>query len=154
MTLSSHTVNSIEQFTGEGNTKPLQYSCLEYPMDCGAWCAVVHGVTKSWTQLSTYTEKLTKLKETLTSVYQFIKGYNKGGASLVAQMVKNLLAKQETLVQSLGPDDPLKKGMATHSSILAWRIPWQRCLMGYSLWKLKESDTTEQLSVSLHDKGY
>ena len=45
-------------------------------------------------------------------------------ASLVAQMVKNLPAKQETLVKSLGPDDPLKKGMATHSSILAWRIPW------------------------------
>ena len=39
-------------------------------------------------------------------------------------MVKNLPAKQETLVQSLGPDDPLKKGMATHSSILAWNILW------------------------------
>ena len=124
MTLSSHTVNSIEQFTGEGNTKPLQYSCLENSMDRGAWLVTGHGITKSWTQLSTYTEKLTKLKETLTSVYQFIKGYNKGGASLVAQMVKNLPAKQETLVQSLGPDDPLKKGMATHSSILAWKIPW------------------------------
>ena len=55
---------------------------------------IVHGVTKSWTQLRTYTEKLTKLKETLTSAYQFIKGCNKGGASLVAQMVKNLPAKQ------------------------------------------------------------
>ena len=39
-------------------------------------------------------------------------------------MVKNLLAVQETWVQSLGWDDPLEKGMATHSSILAWRIPW------------------------------
>ena len=45
-------------------------------------------------------------------------------ASLVAQMVKNLAAKQETWVQSLGQEDPLEEGMATHSSILAWRIPW------------------------------
>ena len=47
------------------------------------------------------------------------------GASLVVQMVKNLPAIQETQVLSLGQeDDPLEKGMATHSSILAWRIPW------------------------------
>ena len=39
-------------------------------------------------------------------------------------MVKNLPAMQETWVQSLGWEDPLEKGMATHSSILAWRIPW------------------------------
>ena len=45
-------------------------------------------------------------------------------ASLVAQMVKNLPAVQETWVWSLGLEDPLEKGMATHSSILAWRIPW------------------------------
>ena len=44
--------------------------------------------------------------------------------SLVAQMVKNLPAMQETWVQSLGGEDPLEKGMATHSNILAWRIPW------------------------------
>ena len=44
--------------------------------------------------------------------------------SLVTQMVKNPPAMQETWVQSLGRDDPLEKGMATHSSILAWRIPW------------------------------
>ena len=42
----------------------------------------------------------------------------------VAQMVKNLPAIQETWVQSLGQEDPLEKEMATHSSILAWRIPW------------------------------
>ena len=42
-------------------------------------------------------------------------------ASLVAQIVKNMPAMQETLVQSLGQEDPLEKGMATHSSILAWR---------------------------------
>ena len=45
-------------------------------------------------------------------------------ASLVAQMVKNLPAMQETQVQSLGQEDPLEKGMATHSSILAWRMSW------------------------------
>ena len=45
-------------------------------------------------------------------------------ASLVAQMIKNLPAIQETWVQSLGWEDLLEKGMATHSSILAWRIPW------------------------------
>ena len=42
----------------------------------------------------------------------------------MAQMVKNLPAMQETWVRSLGWKDPLKKGMTTHSSILAWRIPW------------------------------
>ena len=45
-------------------------------------------------------------------------------ASLVAQLVKNPPAMWETWVQSLGWEDPLEKGMATHSSILAWRIPW------------------------------
>ena len=44
-------------------------------------------------------------------------------ASLVAQRIKRLPAKQETLVRSLGWEDPLEKEMATHSSILAWRIP-------------------------------
>ena len=45
-------------------------------------------------------------------------------ASLVAQVVKNLPAMQETWVSSLGQEDPLEKEMATHSSILAWEIPW------------------------------
>jgi len=44
----------------------------------------------------------------------------------VAQMAKNLLAMQETWVQSLGWEDPLEEGMATHSSVLAWRIPMNR----------------------------
>ena len=46
------------------------------------------------------------------------------GASLVPQKVKNLPAMQKTWVQSLGQEDPLEKGIATHSSILAWKIPW------------------------------
>ena len=45
-------------------------------------------------------------------------------ASLIAQLVKNLLVLQETWVRFLGLEDPLEKEMATHSSILAWRIPW------------------------------
>ena len=45
-------------------------------------------------------------------------------ASLVTQLVKNLPAMWETWVQSLGWEDPLEEGMATHSSILVWRIPW------------------------------
>ena len=67
------------------------------------------------------------------------------GVSLGAQMVKNLLAVQETWVQSLGQDDPLEEGMATHPSILAWEIPCVEDLVGYSLWGHRELDMTEQL---------
>ena len=65
-------------------------------------------------------------------------------ASLVTQMVKNLPAKWETWVQSLGWEDPLEKGKATHSSILAWRIPWTV----YIPWGHKELDTVGWLSLS------
>ena len=51
-------------------------------------------------------------------------------ASLVTQTVTNLLVMQEIWVPSLGREDPLEKGMATHSSILAWRIPWTEELVG------------------------
>ena len=64
---------------GEGNGTPLQYSCLENPMDGGAWWAAVHGVTRSWTRLSDF-----------TLFFHF---------------------------------HALEKEMATHSSVLAWRIP-------------------------------
>ena len=50
--------------------------------------------------------------------------YDISWASMVAQTVKNLPAMQETRIQSPGGEDPLEKGMATHSSILAWRISW------------------------------
>ena len=52
------------------------------------------------------------------------------GASLVAQLVKNLPTVQKTWVPSLGWEDPLEKGAATHSCILAWRTPWTVCSMG------------------------
>ena len=57
----------------------------------------------------------------------------------------NLPAMQETRVQSIGQEDPLEKGMATHSSILAWRIPWTEEPGRLQSWGCKESDTTEQL---------
>ena len=69
----------IIQSEGEGNGTPLQYSCLENPMDGGAWKAAVHGVARSWTRLSDF-----------TFAFHF---------------------------------HALEKEMATHSSILAWRIP-------------------------------
>ena len=57
-------------------------------------------------------------------IFEIAHKYSILGASLVAQLVKNLTAMQEIWVLSLGWEDPLEKGKATHSSILAWRIPW------------------------------
>ena len=68
-------------------------------------------------------------------------------ASLMAQLVKNPPAMQETWVRSLGWEDPLEKGTAAHSSLLTWRIPWTI----YSPWGHKESDETGQLSLSLQN---
>ena len=64
----------------------------------------------------------------------------------LAQMVNNLPATWETWVQSLGGEDPLEKGMATHHSILAWRIEWTEETDSYSPWGRKESDPTERLT--------
>ena len=73
-------------------------------------------------------------------------------ASLVVQIVKNLPAMQETLVLSLGREDPLEEGMVIHSSILAWRIPMDRgawwAPVCYSPWGCKELDMTEQQSTA------
>ena len=84
---------------GEGNDTPLQYSCLENPMDRGAWKAAVHGVAEGWTRLSDFT-------------FTF-------------------------------HSHALEKEMATHSSVLAWRIPWMGSLVGCRPWGRTESDTTE-----------
>ena len=89
---------------GEGNGNPLQCSCLENPRNRGAWCAAIYGVAQSRTWLRWLSSSSSR-------------------SSLVAQLVKNLPAMQETWVQFLGWKDPLEKGKATHSSILAWRIP-------------------------------
>ena len=121
-------------------------------MDRRAWQATVHGITKSWTLLSDIHSLFTlylhiqgfhlPLYSSFLSVeYSLVK---KGEwkkiigisdefeltvfymlrASLVAQTIKNLHTTWETQVQSLDQEDPLGKGMATHSSILAWEIPW------------------------------
>ena len=59
------------------------------------------------------------------------------GTSLVAQVVKRLPTVQETQVRSLGGEDPLEKEMATHSSILAWRIPWTKDPVGLQSMRLQ-----------------
>ena len=82
----------------------------ELVMDREAWRAAIHGVAKSGKRLSDWTELNWRI--------------NYVTASLVAQMVKSLPAMQETWVQFLGQEDPLDKGMAIYSSVLAWRIPW------------------------------
>ena len=63
-------------------------------------------------------------------------------ASLGAQLLKNLPAMQETQVRSLGWEDPLEEGMATHFSILAWEIPWTEQPGRLRSMGLQESDTT------------
>ena len=65
----------------------------------------------------------------------------------MAQTVRNLPAMQVTQVQSQGWEDILEKGIATHSSVLAWRIPWTE--EPGRLWGCKESDMTERLTLSL-----
>ena len=85
--------------SGEGKGYPLQYSCLENPMDREAWQVTVHGVTKSWTQLS-------------------------GSGFPDASVVKNPSASQDMQVWSLGQEDPLGEEIATPSSSLAGKIPW------------------------------
>ena len=67
-------------------------------------------------------------------------------ASLVAQTVNNPCAMQETWVQSLDQEDPLEKRIATHSSILAWEIPWTEEPGGLQSMGSQESDTTEYVA--------
>ena len=67
----------------------------------------------------------------------------------MAQTVKSMPAMPETWVQSLSREDPLEEGMATHYSILAWRIPWTEEHGSYSPWGRQESDTIKRLTLSL-----
>ena len=67
-----------------------------------------------------FLKSVTHFNKIIVSFYNNFKKWT----SLVAPMVKNQPAMRESQVQSLGREDPLEKGMATHSSILAWRIPW------------------------------
>ena len=108
-------IPGLRRSPGEGKGYPLQYSGLENSMDYvySPWGCKESDRTE-WLSLSLW-------------------------ASLIAQLVKNLPAVQETEVWSLGREDSLKKAMATHSSILAWRIPWTE--EPGSPWGCKESDT-------------
>ena len=139
------------------------------------WPGEFHGlyspwVTKSWTQLSDFHFHFLRVSLIALIVGKqsackagdpgLIPGLGRSAgegigyplqycwASLGTQLVKNLPAMLETWVWSLGWEDPLEKGKATHSSILAWRIPWTVYPLG-----LKESDMTEQLSLSLFQKS-
>ena len=86
---------------------------LSDPMDCSLPGSSVHGIFQErvleWGPIA------------FSGVSVYIKLI---WVSIVAQMVKNLLAMQETQVRSLGWEDPLDKGMATHSSVLAWETLW------------------------------
>ena len=70
---------------------------------------------------------------------------------MVAQTVKNLPAVQETQVRSLDQEDPLEKGLATHTSVLAWRIPWTEEPGRLQSMGPQELDTTEQLIHTFGD---
>ena len=93
------------------------------------------------------TDHCTSSITTTSNTMPFNKHSVFSGPSLVSQTVKNPPVIQETWVQSLGWEDSLEEGIATHSSNLAWRIPGQRRLVGYSPWGRKESDMTKQLST-------
>ena len=124
----------------EGNGNPLQYSWLENPMGREDWRATVPRVAKNWTLLSNSIDFPGSSAGKESSCHAGDPGLIPGsgrsaeegigyplwyfGASLAAQTGENLPAIQETWVWSLDWDDPLEKAKATHSSILAWGIPW------------------------------
>ena len=90
------------------------------------------------------------IMEDITSTSFLLKYSWFGGAFLVAQMVTNLPAMQETQVPFSCWEDPMEKGMATHSSILAWRTPWtEEPGRLHSPWGCKESETIKWLTISL-----
>ena len=122
---------------GEGNGTPLQFSCLENPMGGGSCRLQSMGswrVGHNWgTSLSLFTFLHWRRKWQPTPV--LLPGESQGRRSLVGcrcfrvghdwrDLAAAAAAKQETWVWSLGQENPLKKRMATHSSILAWRISW------------------------------
>ena len=107
-------------------------------MDRGAWWATVHRVAKSQTrlkQLGMHAEDTLKPCQKITQV-------------MVVQSVKNLPAVQETLVRSLGWEDPLKKEMANLSSILAWKNPMDYSLPGSSVHGIFQTRVLERVTIS------
>ena len=103
---------------GEGNGKPLQYSCLENPKDRGAWWAMVHRVTKCWTQLK---------QLSMHACTPMLTCFPSGSESKESvRAVSESPVGQETQVWSLGQEDPLEQGMAIHSNVLTQKIPWTK----------------------------
>ena len=95
-----------------------------------------------------FEDRAGRITDLFLAIYCFTCGWGSKGFQ-AAQTVKNLPAMQETWVQSLGWDDPLEKGMATHSSILAWRIPWTEEPGRLQSMGSKSLDMTECLTLSL-----
>ena len=96
----------------------------EIVKDREAWCAIVHGVVKSQTWLSNWTTTTSE-----TQCFWVLKFLSMKHPDPCGAVVKNRLSMQETQeiqVQTLGWADPLEEKMATHSSILAWKIPWTK----------------------------
>ena len=133
---------SMHVCIGEGNGNPLQYFGLENPRDRGAWWAAIYGVAQSWTRLK-WLSSSSVVEMCCGCVINLCYDISASSlqswlwSSLVAQTVKKPSAK-ETWVWSLGEEDLLEKGMTTHSTILAWRIPWTGKPMGCSPWGCKE----------------
>ena len=124
----------------EGNGTPLQCSCLENPMDGGAWWAAVHGVAKSRTRLSfTFTFHFHALEKEWQPPPVFLPGESQGLGSLVGCRLWGRTESDMTEATAAGEISVqfffffvfwvwklryLKKAMAPHSSTLAWKIPW------------------------------
>ena len=98
---------------GGGHGNPLQSTCLENPMDRGTWWTIVHGIAESQARVSASAH---------TYAYMCIYGLPRW--RLWYRICLSVKETQETWVRSLGREDPLEEGMATPSSIFAWRIPW------------------------------
>ena len=128
----SHTLYSVSAFDLP------QEACGKYT----AVCLVVGGMTSTKNNVFVLSCISTEARGWKTALLTSLNAPVLPWASL---MVKNLPAMQETWVLSLDQEDPLEKGMAIHSSILAWRIPWS--LVGYSPWDCQESDLAERLTL-------
>ena len=100
---------------------------LDYPTKL--WCCVIL-LIYFWTWFPTILWRIFAFFKGVVLIYSFHLLYYLCWAFLVTQTVKNLPAMQETEVQSLGQEDPLEKGMAPHSSILAWSFPWTEETVG------------------------